>query len=88
MRTPSDRTYPVRLRKILRAHNNGLSVAEICAALNVERGSKTVYAALHRMSDAYIDRWEPSCTSTGRNRMYRAVWCVVEVPEHCPRPGK
>lgn len=77
MRTPSATAYPARLRKLLRAHPDGLTVASLCAKLNVDRGSKTVYAALHRMPDAYIDRWSPS-----------AVWCVVEVPPHTPRPSK
>ena len=79
MRTPSATAYPARIRKILRDHPDGLTVASLCKKLNVERNSKTVYDALHRMPDAYIDRW--------LNNWVR-VWCVVKVPEHCPRPGK
>jgi len=88
MRVPSQRTYAVRLRKLLRTHPDGMSVASLCAALNVDRGVTAVYDALHHMPDAYIDRWEQSRTATGRASMYRAVWCVVDVPEHTPRPGK
>lgn len=87
MRTPSDRAYPARIRQILRAHPDGLAIPPLCAKLQVDRRSKTVYDALHRMPDAYIDRWEAFATD-GRHGGHRAVWRVVEVPAHCPRPEK
>ena len=35
------------------------------------------------MPDSYIDRW------TGPHRgQWAAVWCVVEVPENCPKPDE
>lgn len=77
MRTPSANAYPARLRKLLRANPDGMTVGDLCAAIGCERGNKTVYAALHRMPDAYIDRWNRS-----------AIWCVVVPPEHCPRPTR
>jgi hypothetical protein len=41
-------------------------------------------AVLRSMPDAYIDRWQ----TRGDKKYLSAVWCVVEVPEHCPRPEK
>jgi len=35
------------------------------------------------MPDSYIDRW------SGPHRgQWAAVWCVVEVPEDCPKPDE
>lgn len=86
MRTPSDRSYPARLRRLLRDEPDGLAVAALCDALDAKH-DKTIYDALHRMPDAYIDRWEPVLTG-GRLAGYRQVWRVVDVPPHTPRPGK
>lgn len=70
--------YPARLRELLRSNPDGMTTGEMQQALGGLQ--KSVAAALHRMPDAYIDRWQ-----TGP---LRPVWCVVVPPEHCPRPEK
>ena len=85
MTVATENSYAARIRKLLRTHEDGMTVASLCAALNVQgRSRPPIYAALHGMPDAYIDRWQ---VNPGRGA-HRAVWCVVKVPEHCPRPGK
>jgi len=80
--------YAERLRQVLQAHPDGMSVAAMCAALNVGRGHSVIYQALRRMPDTYIDRWEPARDANGRAVGHRAVWCAVDVPANCPRPRK
>lgn len=86
MRNMSERSFPAKLRVILREKPDGVAVPTLCEMLQA-KNDKTVYAALHRMPDAYIDRWE-TVMRDGRVAAYRQVWCVVPVPENCPRPGK
>lgn len=71
---------PARIRALLRAAPDGMRVKEIAEALTLDPSG--VSRHLHRMPDAYIDRW---VTSRGAPV---AVWTVVEVPENCPRPGR
>lgn len=66
------------LRELLRAHPDGLTILEMMKV--TAAGEHSVRQALTKMPDAYIDRWVP------RSGMPAAVWCVVEVPENCPRP--
>jgi len=40
---------------------------------------------LENMPDVYIDRWIPKDERGGSK--WRAVWCIVEVPEDCPMPS-
>ena len=68
------------LRILLRQYPDGLSIAELEAATGYLNGSITT--ALHSMPDAYIDRW----LTRGVQGPPRAVWCIVYVPEDCPRP--
>lgn len=60
---------------------DGLTTFAIAEKL--QRPYASIVSALYRMRDAYIDRYEIS--PTGR-KMYRAVWCVVVAPAHCPHP--
>jgi len=69
--------YPARLRELLRANPDGMTVLQMRVALSGLH--KSIAAALHRMPDAYIDRWQSPV---------RPVWCVVVPPENCPRPRK
>lgn len=75
-----------RLRKHLRSEQyaDGLTSAQL--SLLVGSSPKRVNDALRIMPDAYIDRWVKSVAANGQTRRYAAVWCVVEVPEHCPKP--
>jgi len=68
------------IRELLRKDTEGLTVAQMAELTKAPQNS--VQRALKAMPDAYIDRW----TSTGRQRYYRAVWCVVVPPENCPKP--
>lgn len=86
MKNRSDRTAAYRLRGILRENPDGVAVPVLQGMLGLKR-ENSVYAALHSMPDAYIDRWE-AVMANGRLATYRQVWCVVPVPAHCPRPGK
>lgn len=69
------------LRKLLREYADGLSVPEI--AEKIEQHADSIRASLQSMPDAYIDRWQ-----TRRGKYLSAVWCVVAVPEHCPKPER
>lgn len=75
--------WPERIRKLLREEADGLTVNYIAEELHAK--PKSIDAALRRsMPDAYIDRW----TDAGQQQPHQAVWCVVPVPEHCPRPTR
>ena len=69
-----------KLRSLLKG-SDGLTVKQIESELNLD--FRTLRKSLKSMPDAFIDRW------TGPLRgQYAAVWCVVEVPEDCPRPNE
>ena len=69
-----------QIRELL-AGSDGLTVKQIQIALQIE--VRTLNKSINSMGDAYIDRW------TGPYRgQWAAVWCVVEVPQHCPKPDE
>lgn len=68
------------VRSTLLQHSDGLTLNEI--AKHSGSSYRNVHRAIPTMPDAYIDRW----LSPGGAHPYQAVWCVVEVPEHCPHP--
>ena len=75
--------WPERIRKLLREEADGLTVNYIAEELDAD--SKSIASALRRsMPDAYIDRW----TEAGQQQPHQAVWCVVVVPENCPKPTR
>lgn len=69
-----------RLRKHLRAADDGLTILDL-AALSGHR-EDVLRASLKTMPDAYIDRYLPPVRG-----QYPAVWCVVVPPPHCPKPA-
>lgn len=72
-------TLPNKLRRLLQGHD-GMTTKQL--ALLVNSCPRDITRALKAMPDAYVDRW------TGPERgQWAAVWCVVEVPEDCPKPG-
>ena len=71
-----------KIRNALRAAPDGLTTTELSVLTGVTYS--TVYKALTLMPDAYIDRWQ----RPRRPGRMQAVWCVVEVPENCPRPTR
>jgi len=66
-----------QVRELLRA-SDGMTVAQI--AETVVTDNTHVHRMVHRMPDAYIDRW------IKKGNRVSAVWCVVVPPPHCPRP--
>ena len=69
-----------QIRELL-AGSDGLTVKQIQIALQIE--VRTLNKSINSMGDAYIDRW------TGPYRgQWAAVWCVAEVPQHCPKPDE
>lgn len=70
-----------RIRQLLRAEGDGLTVVEISRALAILPNSAD--AALRTMPDTYIDRW----LVNGQRGGAAAVWCAAEVPANCPRPA-
>lgn len=72
-------TLPNKLRQLLRGHD-GMTTKQL--SLLVNSCPRDITRSLKVMPDAYVDRW------TGPERgQWAAVWCVVEVPEDCPKPG-
>lgn len=73
-----------KVRAVLRAHPDGMTIKEV----NERIGASDRWSlrdTLHRMPDAYIDRWTKEPAARGR---YAAVWCVVVPPPNCPPPEK
>tara|TARA_R110000822_G_scaffold143914_1_gene282317 strand:- start:533 stop:775 length:243 start_codon:yes stop_codon:yes gene_type:complete len=67
------------IRALLRANDDGMTIAQINAALDISQNS--VRQALEAMPDVYIDRYlEPV------RGQYPAVWCAVVPPPNCPHP--
>ncbi len=74
-------SYNKAVRKVLRAHPDGLSCSEINKFVGAPEGR--ILSVVKSMPDAYIDRWQ----TRGTKKYLSAVWCVVEVPENCPKPA-
>jgi len=73
---------PPIIRALLLEHSDGLSVSDICVRTGIDL--RVARTCLKKMADAYIDRW-----ILGRHqRPPEAIWCVVSVPENCPRPRR
>lgn len=71
-----------QIRHYLRQQEDGARIQQIAKAVN--RRDDAVRSALQGMPDAYIDRWERSPGAGG----FGPIWCVVDVPEHCPKPER
>jgi hypothetical protein len=70
------------LRQLLRDNPEGLTDRQLASRAKIKNGLKSVTHLLESMGDAYIDRW----TIGNYMRPWAPVWCVVPVPENCPRP--
>jgi hypothetical protein len=70
------------IRSVLKNNPDGLTAKQIYSITNISRDSIT--KALKAMPDVYVDRW------LGARQGVRegGVWCVVEVPEDCPKPER
>ncbi len=71
-----------RIREVLRAAPDGMTVPEINNALHLPPSHRhtQVYSSIKRMPDVYIDRWTSFPVA--------AVYVAVEVPPNCPKPEK
>jgi hypothetical protein len=76
-----------RIRTILTSedHEDGLTSLTLSLMLGSSRHSVSAALEGRQMPDAYVDRWIPNDSRSGRGPMSR-VWCCVKVPEDCPRP--
>jgi hypothetical protein len=73
-------THHQKIRDLLK-DSEGLTTRQLQYRLEVDQ--RTLCKSLKSMPDSYIDRW------TGPYRgQWAAVWCVVEVPEDCPKPDE
>ena len=69
-----------KIRDLLK-DSDGLTTKQLQYRLEVDQ--RTLCKSLKSMPDSYIDRW------SGPHRgQWAAVWCVVEVPEDCPKPDE
>jgi len=76
-------TYHPIIRDLLKLKDDGLTTKEISDTLKM--GRNVVRIALHKMPDAYIDRW---LCAENPSTPPEAVWCVVVPPENCPKPER
>ena len=73
-------THHQKIRDLLK-NSDGLTTKQLQYRLEVDQ--RTLCKSLKSMPDSYIDRW------SGPHRgQWAAVWCVVEVPEDCPKPDE
>ena len=73
-------THHQKIRDLLKG-SDGLTTKQLQYRLEVDQ--RTLCKSLKSMPDSYIDRW------SGPHRgQWAAVWCVVEVPEDCPKPDE
>jgi hypothetical protein len=69
-----------RLRKLLLANPLGMTVSQMSVADGTPMD--TIIGALYRNYGFYIGGWQKA--DTGK---YRAIWCLVRVPNDAPRPS-
>lgn len=69
------------VRRLLRAHDEGLTVSEIMKMMPAISRPVSARRVLENMPDAYIDRWV-----LPKRGQWQAVWCIVTPPPHCPYP--
>lgn len=76
-------SHTAAIRAMLQANPDGIRASEIHAAMPDISRTTTIMRTLHRMPDAYIDRW---MLGQGTRGQFEAVWCVVANPGNCPYP--
>ena len=77
------RPHIPRIREYLRQNSDGATAVELAQVIGADQSAIRRTMSKH-MPDAYIDRWAPT-GGQGASK-YAAIWCVVQVPDHCPRP--
>jgi hypothetical protein len=76
------RNVKAMLKKTLLENLDGLTVHDLVFATNVEE--RYVRRALGKIDNVYIDRWH----SAGHRKPAEAIYCIVKIPEDCPRPSR
>ena len=76
-------SHTAAIRAMLHANPDGIRAREIQDALPGISRATTIMRTLHRMPDAYIDRWH---LGQGTRGQFEAVWCAVVPPADCPYP--
>lgn len=66
------------LRLLLLTNEDGMTVNQL--AKTIGRSHSHVNAVLSNTYGFYVDRWTEAAST------YASVWCVIKVPENCPRP--
>lgn len=80
------------IRDLLTDNPSGVSFPDICQAyadyadMPLRQATESVRAAFKgQIPFAYIDRWKAHLAHT--RWMWVPVYCVVEIPEDCPKPN-
>jgi predicted DNA-binding transcriptional regulator AlpA len=76
------RANPPIVRAALKQSEDGLSTKEMAEMTGISQNA--LYRVLDAMPDTYIDRW----TFPHGIGHPTAIWCVVDVPENCPKPSR
>lgn len=75
------KTKPL-LRGVLYENADGLTVSELVNITGLDE--RQLRRTLEAMDDVYIDRWYIAAYQ----KPAQAVYCIVKVPDDCPRPTK
>lgn len=77
-------SHTAAIRAMLHANPDGITAKEIHKALPDISKATVIMKTLHRMPDAYIDRW---MIGQGTRGQFESVWCAVVKPRDCPHPN-
>jgi hypothetical protein len=75
------KTQPL-LREILLGYEDGLTINDLIVKTCLD--GSNLRRALAGMDDVYIDRW----LASQYQKPAQAVYCIVKIPEDCPKPAK
>ena len=75
------KSYHTRIRELLRANPDGMTVGAVAAALDIDY--QTARLSIRSMPDTYVDHW----IDNGLNS-WQAVYAMPELPPDEPMPAK
>jgi len=70
------------LREILLGYTDGLTINDLIRKTGID--DRQIRRTLEAMDDVYIDRWYLA----EYQKPAQAVYCIVNIPDDCPRPQK